>query len=214
MIKLKSIVKEFKFILKGVIMKTIVCYGDSNTYGYKPYHKRYNKAYPEILESILGEKYRVYNEGLNGRTSIYNDPDSNRIGINNVEETLIKYHHIDYLVFMLGTNDLKVGNAKNIDDMYKGLDMILTRISKLGIVDHFVFVSPIKVGEALDKNASELSLHFYEVYEKLAKKYKPDYLIDAKELISPSFDNCHFKEEDHYVLAEELAKYFKINNID
>ena len=44
-------------------MIKIVCYGDSNTYGYKPYHERYDKAYPEILESILRDNYKVYNEG-------------------------------------------------------------------------------------------------------------------------------------------------------
>ena len=190
-------------------MIKVVCYGDSNTYGYKPYHERYDKAYPEILGSILGNNYKVYNEGLNGRTSIYNDPDSERIGISNVEEVLKNYNHIDYLIFMLGTNDLKVGNATNVDESYNGLDKILTKINNLGIIDHYIFISPIKVGEDLDKNANKLSLHFYEVYERLAKKYKPDYLFDAQTLITPSFDNFHFKEEDHYVLAKALASFFE-----
>ena len=150
-------------------MIKVVCYGDSNTYGYNPYHERYDKAYPEILGSILGNNYKVYNEGLNGRTSIYNDPNPERIGINNVEEVLKKYKHIDYLIFMLGTNDLKVGNATNVDEIYNGLDKILTKINNLGIIDHYIFISPIKVGEDLDKNANKLSLHFYEVYERLAK---------------------------------------------
>ena len=52
--------------------------------------------------------------------------------------------------------------------------------------------------------------NFYsEVYERLAKKYKPDYLFDAQTLITPSFDNFHFKEEDHYVLAKALASFFE-----
>ena len=110
---------------------------------------------------------------------------------------------------MLGTNDLKVGNAKNVDDMYNGLDKILTKINDLKMIEHYIFISPIIVGKDLDKNANELSLHFYEVYEKLAKKYKVEYLIDAKKIISPSFDNCHFKEEDHYVLANALGSFFK-----
>lgn len=190
-------------------MIKVVCYGDSNTYGYKPYHERYDKAYPEILGSVLGNNYKVYNEGLNGRTSIYNDPNPERIGIHNVEEVLKKYKHIDYLIFMLGTNDLKVGNATNVDEIYNGLDKILTKINNLGIIDHYIFISPIKVGEDLDKNANKLSLHFYEVYERLAKKYKPDYLLDAQALITPSFDNCHFKKEDHYVLAKALASFFE-----
>ena len=77
------------------------------------------------------------------------------------------------------------------------------------MVSHYIFVSPIILLDDFNNNANELSLHFYEVYEKLAKKYHPDYLHDAKTLISPSFDKVHFKEEDHYILAQALSKILK-----
>ena len=194
----------------------IVCYGDSNTYGYKPYHDRYDRPYPLILNELLDNKYEVYNEGLNGRTSIYNCLDKERIGISNIDETLLKYNHIDYFIFMLGTNDLKIGNASNIDDIFNGLDILLDRIYKLNIIDHFIFVSPILLGKNIgdddiefNYHSYELSLSFYDVYKKLANKYKPDYLIDAKELINPTFDHAHFPLEGHKVLAEALSNIIR-----
>ena len=58
-------------------MKTILCYGDSNTYGYNPSN---GFRYPEgirwtcRLAKLLGEEYRVIEEGCNGRTTVYDDP--------------------------------------------------------------------------------------------------------------------------------------------
>lgn len=196
-------------------MKRIVCYGDSNTYGYKPYHERYDRPYPLILSELLGKDYKVINEGLNGRTSIYNARFINRIGINTVSN-LLRYKHIDYLVFMLGTNDLKIGNANTFDELYNGLDKLLEEITKLNIIDNFIFISPILMGidvETTDPefnyHSYELSLSFYDIYKKLSLKYKPCLLIDAKEYIKPTIDNEHFPEVGHKVLANLLANYFK-----
>lgn len=197
-------------------MIKVVCYGDSNTYGYKPYHERYDKAYPEILGNILGSNYKVYNEGLNGRTSIYPAKEDERIGISNIEEILLKYEHINYFIFMLGTNDVKIDNASTPGDIYNGLDLLLDKVYKLNIIDKYIFISPITLGKLIgttdiefDYHSYKLSLQFYNVYEKLAKKYHPDYLIDAKTLIIPTFDHCHFKEEDHKILAEAVAPLIK-----
>lgn len=194
-------------------MKKIICYGDSNTYGYMPYHERYDIAYPEVLENLLGKEYKVYNEGLNGRTSIYKAKFPERVGISNVEDILLPYKHIDYFIFMLGTNDLKHGNADTVEDIYNGLNQLLSKITKLNIIDHMIFVSPILLGKDIgdtdiefDYHSYELSLHLYEVYRRLTEKYKPDVLLDAKEYISPTFDNAHFKREGHITLATILKE--------
>jgi lysophospholipase L1-like esterase len=53
--------------------KTIVCYGDSNTWGDNPdFDERYpaNVRWPGILQDLLGDEYDVVNEGLRGRTFI------------------------------------------------------------------------------------------------------------------------------------------------
>ena len=58
-------------------MKTILCYGDSNTWGYEPATKeRYSRAerWTGILQRELGADYYVVEEGLNGRTTVWDDP--------------------------------------------------------------------------------------------------------------------------------------------
>ncbi|MCH2619706.1 MAG: arylesterase, partial [Candidatus Poseidoniia archaeon] len=57
-------------------MKNILCFGDSNTWGYSPLDGR---RYPPdirwsgVLQSSLGSDYRVIEEGLNGRTNVTNE---------------------------------------------------------------------------------------------------------------------------------------------
>lgn len=54
-------------------MTTILCYGDSNTYGYNPVNGlRYPKGvrWTGVLQKMLGEEYEVIEEGCNGRTTV------------------------------------------------------------------------------------------------------------------------------------------------
>ena len=57
-------------------MTTILCYGDSNTYGYNPVNGlRYPKGvrWTGVLQKMLGEEYEVIEEGCNGRTTVFED---------------------------------------------------------------------------------------------------------------------------------------------
>lgn len=58
-------------------MKTILCYGDSNTWGYDPVtggRLERDRRWPGVLRTQLGEGYLVIEEGLNGRTTVWDDP--------------------------------------------------------------------------------------------------------------------------------------------
>ena len=94
-------------------MKTIVCFGDSNTYGRDPVTRgRLDKKtrWPGVLQNTLGEEYEVIEEGLNGRTTVWDDPvrgGPKRNGSLYLLPCLESHTPIDLLVIMLGTNDLK-----------------------------------------------------------------------------------------------------------
>jgi lysophospholipase L1-like esterase len=63
--------------MEGESMKTVLCYGDSNTWGYDPLTQdRFPRdtRWPGILRHELGEGYLVIEEGLNGRTTVWDDP--------------------------------------------------------------------------------------------------------------------------------------------
>jgi len=96
-------------------MKTVLCYGDSNTWGYVPTTGA--RFAPEIrwtgvLQRELGPEYRVLEEGLNGRTSGCEDEwDPYLNGRAQLIPTLRIAAPLDLVILMLGTNDLKYHGA-------------------------------------------------------------------------------------------------------
>lgn len=69
--------------------KRILCYGDSNTWGYisGSDHQRYGKEerWTKLLAKLLGNQFEVIEEGLNSRTLISNDPRPGKEGKNGAE---------------------------------------------------------------------------------------------------------------------------------
>ena len=92
-------------------MKTVLCYGDSNTYGYNPVNgMRYGESirWTCRLRDLLGDGYRVIEEGCNGRTTIYDDPvDGWKNGLDYLRPCLNSHKPVDIVILMLGSNDLK-----------------------------------------------------------------------------------------------------------
>ena len=99
-------------------MKRILCYGDSNTWGYNP-----NEAnpvtgaiarYPEhvrwtsVMQDVLGDEYKVLEEGYCGRTTVFEDPLAvGRNGFSTLEVMFSTCDPVDLIIIMLGTNDCK-----------------------------------------------------------------------------------------------------------
>ena len=86
-------------------MKTILCYGDSNTYGLRPDS---NQRYPReirwtgLLQKSLGEDYYVIEEGLSGRTTLWDDPiEEHKNGKTYLFPCLESHSPIDLVVLML-----------------------------------------------------------------------------------------------------------------
>ena len=61
----------------NITERRVLCYGDSNTYGYDPARDgRYgeDERYPRVLQHLLGSEWAVIEEGLPGRTAVFDDP--------------------------------------------------------------------------------------------------------------------------------------------
>ena len=100
-------------------MKNILCFGDSNTYGYNPAD---GSRFPEdvrwtglLQEKAKGGGYRIIEEGLVGRTTIFEDSvRMGRKGSDFLLPLLETHYPVDAVVLMLGTNDCKtVYNASS-----------------------------------------------------------------------------------------------------
>ena len=95
----------------------ILCVGDSNTHGYCADPTdcadggiRFNEEerWTCLLQKALGEDYLVTEEGLSGRTTVFQDPLHESMDALSVIYPLLKSHEVvDLLIIMLGTNDTK-----------------------------------------------------------------------------------------------------------
>lgn len=93
------------------MVTNVLCYGDSNTYGYIPGSGgRYTRdvRYPGRLQMLLGDDYNVIEEGCSGRTTLYDDPiDGWKNGMDYLKPCIYSHRPIHIVILMLGSNDLK-----------------------------------------------------------------------------------------------------------
>lgn len=195
--------------------KKIVVYGDSNTYGYSPDGNRYINRYGVVLNRILGDKYQVFEEGLVGRTTVYDDERIGRKAIDTVVSDLNKYEAMDYLFIMLGTNDYKIKNARLLSDLDNSLNLFLDKIKTISNIGRVILISPILLDkniEYLDKefdhNSYILSNCAATVYKDIADK-NGFLFFDAKSVAFAGSDGEHFTEESHISLGNALANFIK-----
>ncbi len=204
-------------------MKTILCYGDSNTYGYVPETGlRYSRdiRYPGRLQMLLGDEYFVIEEGCNGRTTIYDDPvDGWKNGLDYLRPCLHSHKPIDIVIMMLGSNDLKDTFHLTAKDIAKSAGTLVDVIKeftaeKQGFIPKIILVSPPEIGKnirnspfygAFYESAVEESKNFPANYKAVADE-KGCIFFDAAKYICPSeYDSLHLTSEGHLILAEKLA---------
>ena len=113
-------------------MKTILCYGDSNTYGYDP---SCGLRYPENirwtgrLAKILGSEYKIVEEGCNGRTTIFDDPiEGWKNGRDYLRPCLNSHKPVDIVIMMLGSNDMKEMFHASAEDIAYGAETLVKEI--------------------------------------------------------------------------------------
>ena len=205
-------------------MKTILCYGDSNTYGYNPENGlRYARSvrWPGRLQHLLGPDYYVIEEGCNGRTTSVNVPvEPWKSGLPYLKPCLNSHKPVDLVILMLGSNDLKRMfhvNAEQIAEQTgKFVDVIHHFCKeKQGYAPKVILVSPPEIGAGIAKSPFAISFgedavaqsrKFSHYYKKIADK-KGCVFFDAARWIYPSdTDSLHLTAVAHKVLAEKLAE--------
>ena len=198
----------------------ILCYGDSNTWGYISGTKRQrygeNERWTRILAKKLGEKFEVIEEGLNSRTLISEDTTpgkEGRNGYNYLIPCLDTCDPIDLVVLMLGTNELQTRFYRTIEEVGEIFEKyfvktILNRKSQFE--DKFpklLIIAPPIASENCKieyKGAHEKSLRFNEIYGKIAENNEC-YFVDNENLIT-GIDGLHLTKESHEILAEKIYK--------
>ena len=203
-------------------MKQILCFGDSNTYGLIPATKdRYdwNTRWTGILsKKIEKNRYRVVEEGLCGRTTIFEDATrKGRKGADLLPIILETHKPIDTVVLMLGTNDCKTAYGATAEKIGSGIELLIKQIKDSDLDINIILVSPIELGEGVweegfdtefNENSVEVSKQLPEVYRKIAEKYDADFVAASEYARPSSADREHLNEFGHRKLAEAIYNQF------
>ena len=178
----------------------ILCFGDSNTYGYDPrgfFGDRYGAEdrWVDLLANQTG--HEVINAGENGR-----EIPRNAYAL----RSFAKYAPADIFLVMLGTNDLLLGAsaAEAADRMETFLFQLLPRCRQILLVAP----PPMKRGSWVP--AEELvaeSILLAEAYKAVAQKLHIPFADTRCWNIPLTFDGVHFTEEGHHAFAKHLLEF-------
>ena len=208
-------------------MKTILCYGDSNTWGSDPVNQGrfdHKTRWPMVLKAILNKNappddpaWWVVEEGLSGRTSCREDPiEGDKNGLRQLLPILGSHKPIDIVAVMLGTNDLKPRFNPSAFDIARGVQSLTIAIQKsdygpgnaapkvLMICPPPTVASP--VFKHIFGDCIELSKKLPPMFRAMAAECGAAFLDAGKYIKSSAADGIHLDAEDHRKLAEVVAE--------
>ncbi|MBK8040921.1 MAG: SGNH/GDSL hydrolase family protein [Verrucomicrobiaceae bacterium] len=208
-------------------MKNILCFGDSNTWGFIPESitESYPRRHPHgvrwtgVLASELGDGFRVIEEGQNGRTTVHDDPFALVRNAKSILPAILESHKpLDLVVLMLGTNDLKNVFGVSPSEIAVGAKILSQAIlnSDAGLAakpPSLLLLCPPTVGqlshlpdlEAKLTNAQARSQQLPKHYEAVAASLGCAYL-NTQEIVTPSpVDGIHLDAAAHQTLGLAIA---------
>jgi len=206
-------------------MFVVLCFGDSNTYGRDAKTKgrfEIHVRWPGVLQNILGDEYYVIEEGLNGRTTVWDDPmrgHEKRNGSKYLLPCLESHCPIDLVIMMLGTNDLKARFAVTPYDIGQSLGYLIEIIKNSncgrdGSVPEILILAPPPLGKLTEyaetfTGGVEKSKHLSKHYQIIAQQYGCKFFDTAAIIQTSKIDGLHIDPEEHRVLGEKVAELVK-----
>ena len=198
--------------MPGKVYK-ILCFGDSNTYGFDPRmgapeQLPYEKRWTGILDSM--PCYQVINRGQNGREIPHTQS-----AYASLEYTLKRHADADVLVIMLGTNDLagmwrptagRVGaRMRDMFENVPGLLAFRTGGKKT------VLLSPplLNLGDDRDDILLEASSGLAAEYRSIAGALGLYFADTAGWRIHMTYDEVHFSPAGHAAFAAQMDRLLR-----
>lgn len=211
-------------------MKTVLCFGDSNTWGFipesitAPFPARHphDVRWTGVLAKKLGAGFRVIEEGQNGRTTVHDDPFAAVRNGKAVLPAILESHKpLDLVVLMLGTNDLKAVFGVSPGEIAMGVkvlaQMILTSdAGRAAKPPKLLILCPPAIGQqnhlpdiaAKFPNAFQDSRELPRHYEALAAALRCPFL-NTQTLITAGSDGIHLDATAHATLGKAVATAVK-----
>jgi lysophospholipase L1-like esterase len=215
-------------------MSVILCYGDSNTWGFdieswKPSlpggQARFppDIRWPGVLAAELGSAHRVIEEGLNGRTTVWDDPveGEHKNGRRYLLACLESHAPIDTVVLALGINDVKERFSATAADIASGAARLAGIILGSGSgpggrAPTVMLLAPVPLGEGIRSSPFGEMFGWERGLEKsrlLAARFETEAqalgidFLDAGTIVSAhSLDSLHLSARSHRDLGLAVAK--------
>ena len=208
-------------------MKTILCFGDSNTFGTSTRpgdDERYlpNERWPGVLQARLGAAWTVIAEGLPGRTTVHSDPIEGlwMNGSAYLMPCLKSHRPLDAVAIMLGTNDLKARFGVSPPEIARGVGELLRIVGHsesgpAGRAPKSLVICPPPLADTFGEKSEfvdifaggrEKSLRLTPAYAAVAKEYGAEFLNAGDVIRSSRFDGIHFDADQQRLLGHTVAE--------
>lgn len=202
--------------------KHILCIGDSNTHGFctdpsesADHGSRYNEdeRWTCLLQKALGDEYLVIEEGLSGRTCVYDDPAMDSVNLLPVFHALLNTHEpLDLLILMLGTNDAKSKFGTDAKKIALGMQILVEDAKTVPCWGpagpRILVVAPVPIEEGVtyddfNEESVKATRGLAREYAFLAVREGVGFL-DAGGCELTSVDYVHLTRKGHRQLAERM----------
>jgi lysophospholipase L1-like esterase len=202
-------------------MKTVLCYGDSLTWGFNPVDGSrfpFEQRWPGVLQAALGDTYRVIEEGLCGRTAA---TDSwvlpNRDGRAMLAPLLETHAPLDWVVILLGTNDVAPSYHLTPQQIAFGCATLIWTVQKgfagpAGAAPQILLVAPHPLGIVKGMmalffvGAEESSRQLAQNYEVIATACGVAFLDAGKFVTASDADGVHLDADGQRKLGGAIAR--------
>lgn len=200
-------------------MKKILCFGDSNTFGFNPENgKRFDEQtrWAGKLKIALKNKFEVIEKGANNRCGFTENKESTELsGLIAIK----KYLELkpDIIILAVGINDLQKIYDNDEKAIYFGLKALVEEIKKENN-PNIILLVPSAIKENIlnsffntlfDEKSIEKSKKLPKIYQKIAKEFELD-LLDLNNIAeTSSTDGLHYDVEGHKKIADKLIEFIK-----
>lgn len=203
-------------------IKTVLCYGDSLTWGYDAgtlLRHRYEDRWPSVLEAELGNAARVIAEGLNGRTTAFDDhlAGEDRNGARLLPTLLGTHMPLDLVIFMLGANDMKPWIHGNPLAAQHGMRRLVDIVRghpwrHAAVTPKIIVVSPPPLSRTANAEFTEMfaggdaaSRRLAPLYAALAEEYDLGFFDAGMVAKTTPLDGVHLDAENTRAIGKALA---------
>lgn len=207
-------------------MKRILCYGDSNAWGHIPAKgTRYpdDVRWPGVAAGILGDEYRIIEDSISGRTTVFDDPHlAGRNGYDCLKYSLLAHLPIDLLIIALGSNDLKFTDAEGsrkgvltlVDSVLDAEQLYDLNAPLFTGEKRILLVGPPYINDEIEtRRPAHMLAHAAAESRKLSGQIRQAaaergcWFIDLSPLVYPSCTDClHLSPTAHRIVGEAMAE--------